>query len=178
MYVRAQCALVVGKDDMFLVFVMQLIITTFQSGHAQRMEGAFSLIPVLSLSMHIEGREHDPCSVWLGNSLKIWVFFRPRLFSLLPINHCFFADHQEMASDAMKKLRQVYIKEAIRDSQMAVNEGTKTDLLKCSKCGKRNCTYNQVNPATLRHPACTCVHTAYLCMCVSVVSVVQSKSLD
>ena len=51
---------------------------------------------------------------------------------------------QEMASEDMKKLRQEYTKEAIRDSQMAVTEGTKTDLLKCTKCGKRNCTYNQV----------------------------------
>ena len=49
-----------------------------------------------------------------------------------------------MASEDMKKLRQHYTKEAIRDSQMAVTEGTKTDLLKCSKCGKRNVTYNQV----------------------------------
>ena len=55
---------------------------------------------------------------------------------------------QEMASDDMKKLRQTYIKESIRDSQMAVNEGTKTDLLKCTKCGKRNCTYNQVRQKT------------------------------
>lgn len=45
----------------------------------------------------------------------------------------------------MKKLRQEYTKEAIRDSQMAVTQGTKSDLLKCSKCGKRNCSYNQVN---------------------------------
>lgn len=52
-----------------------------------------------------------------------------------------------MASEEMKKLRQEYTKEAIRDSQMAVTEGTKTDLIKCMKCGKRNCTYNQVSHA-------------------------------
>ena len=52
---------------------------------------------------------------------------------------------QEMASDDMKKLRQIYTNESIRDSQMAVSEGTKSDLLKCSKCGKRNCSYNQVH---------------------------------
>ena len=50
-----------------------------------------------------------------------------------------------MASDDMKKLRQIYTNESIRDSQMAVSEGTKSDLLKCSKCGKRNCSYNQVH---------------------------------
>lgn len=52
-----------------------------------------------------------------------------------------------MASEDMKKLRQEYTKEAIRDSQMAVTQGTKSDLLKCSKCGKRNCSYNQVSIA-------------------------------
>ncbi len=49
-----------------------------------------------------------------------------------------------MASEEMKKLRTNYTKEAIRESQMAITEGTRTDLLKCGKCGKRNCTYNQV----------------------------------
>ena len=44
---------------------------------------------------------------------------------------------QEMASDAMKQLR----KKAIRDSQMALQGGTETDLLKCKN---RKCTYTQV----------------------------------
>jgi len=51
---------------------------------------------------------------------------------------------QEMASDEMKKIRQKFNKEAINDAQLAVSGGTATDLLKCGKCGKRNCTYNQV----------------------------------
>ena len=49
-----------------------------------------------------------------------------------------------MASDSMKKLRQKITKEAIRDAQVAASVGTKTSLLKCSKCKKRNCTYTQV----------------------------------
>ena len=49
-----------------------------------------------------------------------------------------------MASDAMKKLRQQFTKEAIRDAQVSTSVGTKTSLLKCSKCKKRNCTYTQV----------------------------------
>ena len=52
---------------------------------------------------------------------------------------------QEMASDHMKELRAKLTKEAINDHQMAVTGGTTTDLLKCGKCGKRNCTYNQVS---------------------------------
>ena len=55
-----------------------------------------------------------------------------------------FALPQEMASDAMKKLRQQFTKDAIRDAQMSTEGGTKTDLLKCAKCKKRNCTYTQV----------------------------------
>lgn len=49
-----------------------------------------------------------------------------------------------MASEEMKQLRQQFTKEAINDHQMAMTSGTKTDLLKCGKCKKSNCTYNQV----------------------------------
>ena len=49
-----------------------------------------------------------------------------------------------MASDEMKKLRKDFTQETIRESQMAVQSGTKTDLLKCGKCKQNNCSYNQV----------------------------------
>ena len=50
-----------------------------------------------------------------------------------------------MASDTMKKLRQQFTKDAIRDAQMSTSGGgTQTDLLKCAKCKKRNYTYTQV----------------------------------
>lgn len=54
-----------------------------------------------------------------------------------------------MASDEMKQLRNKFIKESIDDAQLATVQGTKTDLLKCGKCKKRNCTYNQVSMALL-----------------------------
>ena len=50
-----------------------------------------------------------------------------------------------MASDDMKKLRKEYTKEGIRESQMSISGGTKTDMLKCGRCKKTNCTYNQVS---------------------------------
>ena len=50
-----------------------------------------------------------------------------------------------MASEEMKNIRQKFTKESINDAQLATVQGTQTDLLKCGKCGKRNCTYNQVN---------------------------------
>lgn len=50
-----------------------------------------------------------------------------------------------MASDAMKKLRKEYTKEGIRDSQMAIVGGSKSGVLKCGRCKKNNCSYNQVN---------------------------------
>ena len=49
-----------------------------------------------------------------------------------------------MASDDIKQQRQKFVKEGIDGSRLASVEGTKTDLLKCGKCGKRNCTYNQI----------------------------------
>lgn len=49
----------------------------------------------------------------------------------------------------MKKLRQQITKEAIREAQVAVSTGTKSSLLKCMKCKKRNCTYTQVRGTVL-----------------------------
>ena len=39
--------------------------------------------------------------------------------------------------------------EAIREHQMAKTGGTTTDLFQCSKCKKKNCTYNQVRERRL-----------------------------
>ncbi|GBM65536.1 Transcription elongation factor A protein 2 [Araneus ventricosus] len=64
----------------------------------------------------------------------------------------------EMASEEMKGLRQKFTKEAINDHQMAVTGGTKTDLLKCGKCKKSNCTYNQVQTRSADEPMTTFVY--------------------
>lgn len=61
----------------------------------------------------------------------------------------------EMASDEMKELRQRFTKESINDHQMAVTGGTKTDLLKCGKCKRNNCTYNQVQTRSADEPMTT-----------------------
>lgn len=50
---------------------------------------------------------------------------------------------QEMASDELRELRNAMTQEAIREHQMAKTGGTTTDLFQCSKCRKKNCTYNQ-----------------------------------
>lgn len=64
---------------------------------------------------------------------------------------------EEMASDEMKKLREKFVKEAINDAQLATVQGTKTDLLKCGKCKKRNCTYNQLQTRSSDEPMTTFV---------------------
>lgn len=64
---------------------------------------------------------------------------------------------EEMASDDMKKLRDQLKKEAINDAQLATVQGTKTDLLKCGKCKKRNCTYNQIQTRSADEPMTTFV---------------------
>ncbi|KAK7476059.1 hypothetical protein BaRGS_00032686 [Batillaria attramentaria] len=63
----------------------------------------------------------------------------------------------EMASDEMKQLRAKLTKEAINDHQMAKTGGTATDLFKCGKCGKHNCTYNQVQTRSADEPMTTFV---------------------
>jgi transcription elongation factor S-II len=64
---------------------------------------------------------------------------------------------EEMASDEMKALRQKFVKQGIDDAQLTTNQGTKTDLLKCGKCKKRNCTYNQVQTRSADEPMTTFV---------------------
>lgn len=64
---------------------------------------------------------------------------------------------EEMASDEMKQIRDKFQKEAINDAQLATVQGTKTDLLKCGKCKKRNCTYNQVQTRSADEPMTTFV---------------------
>ena len=53
--------------------------------------------------------------------------------------------------------RQAYVKEGIDASQLASVQGTKTDLLKCGKCNKRNCTYNQIQTRSADEPMTTFV---------------------
>lgn len=64
---------------------------------------------------------------------------------------------EEMASDEMKNLRERFVKEAINDAQLATVQGTKTDLLKCGKCKRRNCTYNQLQTRSADEPMTTFV---------------------
>jgi len=62
---------------------------------------------------------------------------------------------EEMANEDLKALRKKFTKEAIDDHQMAKSEGTKTDLLKCNKCRKRNVTYNQMQTRSADEPMTT-----------------------
>lgn len=64
---------------------------------------------------------------------------------------------EEMANDEVKQLREKFKKEAINDAQLATVQGTKTDLLKCGKCKKRNCTYNQIQTRSADEPMTTFV---------------------
>jgi len=64
---------------------------------------------------------------------------------------------EEMASAEVKNQRQAFIKEGIDASRLAIREGTKTDLLKCGKCHKKNCTYNQLQTRSADEPMTTFV---------------------
>lgn len=79
------------------------------------------------------------------------------LSGLIPPDRIAKMTAEEMASDSMKTLRAKYTKEAINDHQMAKTGGTTTDLFKCGKCGKSNCTYNQVQTRSADEPMTTFV---------------------
>ncbi|CAD5211211.1 unnamed protein product [Bursaphelenchus xylophilus] len=64
---------------------------------------------------------------------------------------------EEMASDEMKKQRESFHKEAINEHQMAVQEGTPSDMFRCGRCGKNNCTYNQMQTRSADEPMTTFV---------------------
>ncbi|KAI6202693.1 hypothetical protein M3Y94_00470300 [Aphelenchoides besseyi] len=64
---------------------------------------------------------------------------------------------QEMASDEMKKQREEFTKESILEHQMAVQEGTPSDMFRCGRCGKNNCTYNQMQTRSADEPMTTFV---------------------
>lgn len=64
---------------------------------------------------------------------------------------------EQMSSDDKKAQRAADEKEAMNNAQLAHVEGTKTDLLKCGKCKKRNCTYNQLQTRSADEPMTTFV---------------------
>uniref|UniRef100_A0A1I7YHP2 Transcription elongation factor n=1 Tax=Steinernema glaseri TaxID=37863 RepID=A0A1I7YHP2_9BILA len=65
---------------------------------------------------------------------------------------------EEMASAEMKEQREKFTKQAISEHQMAVNEGTPSDMFKCGKCGKKNCTYSQMQTRSADEPMTTFVY--------------------
>jgi len=68
---------------------------------------------------------------------------------------------QEMASDRMKRLRELFHKQSICESTLPEVFGTQSDLLKCPECRKDNCTYNQVQIERADEPMTT------FCLCIS-----------
>lgn len=64
---------------------------------------------------------------------------------------------KEMASDELKKEIEKYIKESIDDHRLAVNLGSRSDFYKCSRCGKRDTTYNQAQTRSADEPMTTFV---------------------
>ncbi|XP_031521159.1 transcription elongation factor A protein 3 isoform X1 [Papio anubis] len=82
------------------------------------------------------------CSVWTETHCGWWP----------GVTSC-----REMASDELRELRNAMTQEAIREHQMAKTGGTTTDLFQCSKCKKKNCTYNQVQTRSADEPMTTFV---------------------
>ncbi|CAJ0963225.1 unnamed protein product, partial [Mesorhabditis belari] len=64
---------------------------------------------------------------------------------------------EEMASEEIRKEREKFTQEAIRDAQVSVQQGTPSDMFKCGKCKKNNCTYNQLQTRSADEPMTTFV---------------------
>lgn len=79
------------------------------------------------------------------------------LCGVIPAEKLAVMTSEMMASDEVKKQREAFVKEGIDAAQLATVQGTKTDLLKCGKCGKKNCTYNQIQTRSADEPMTTFV---------------------
>lgn len=90
----------------------------------------------------------DPKNPSLRNNFLSGALQPTRLAKMTP---------DEMASDEMKEMREKFVKEAINDAQLATVQGTKTEMLKCGKCKKKNCTYNQLQTRSADEPMTTFV---------------------
>ncbi|CAF0879750.1 unnamed protein product [Rotaria sp. Silwood1] len=59
---------------------------------------------------------------------------------------------EEMASDALKQERSKLTDLAINECQLAVDEGTGTDLIQCKKCKQNNCAYTEAQTRSADEP--------------------------
>ncbi|CAI4233370.1 unnamed protein product [Auanema sp. JU1783] len=64
---------------------------------------------------------------------------------------------EEMASDEIRQQREKFNHEAINEYQMATQQGTPSDMFKCGKCKKNNCTYTQLQTRSSDEPMTTFV---------------------
>ncbi|CAI5440645.1 unnamed protein product [Caenorhabditis angaria] len=64
---------------------------------------------------------------------------------------------EEMASPEIRDMRDKFTKESILEHQMSVQTGTPSDMFKCGKCGKKNCTYTQLQTRSSDEPMTTFV---------------------
>lgn len=64
---------------------------------------------------------------------------------------------EEMASPEIRDMREKFTQESIRDHQMSMQTGTPSDMFKCGKCQKKNCTYTQLQTRSSDEPMTTFV---------------------
>lgn len=68
---------------------------------------------------------------------------------------------QDMASDRLKKLRERFTKESMKENILPEVYGTTSDLLRCPECKQNTCTYNQVQIERADEPMTT------FCLCIT-----------
>ncbi|CAF1092590.1 unnamed protein product [Adineta steineri] len=59
---------------------------------------------------------------------------------------------EEMASDALKEERTKLHESAINEHQLAMDEGTGTDLIQCNRCKQNNCAYTEAQTRSADEP--------------------------
>ena len=88
------------------------------------------------------------------SSFHVWPQFKGLhlTLNLIIAAYYFLSPYQQL-----KMMRMAAAKEGMDAAQLAIKEGTKTDLLKCGKCKKNNCTYHQMQTRSADEPMTTFV---------------------
>lgn len=64
----------------------------------------------------------------------------------------------DMASDELKAKNEKFKKENLLEHQVAVNQGTETEMFQCGKCKQKKCTYTQLQTRSSDEPMTTFVY--------------------
>ncbi|CAB3405308.1 unnamed protein product [Caenorhabditis bovis] len=153
------------EGDELRLKTAQLLLSALRSGEMPQ-----GTLDPEELAVQIEDKLY---SVHRGTNQKYSVAVRSRVYNLRDKKNLALRENvltgvvkpekfavmtaEEMASPEIREMRDKFTKEAILEHQVSVQQGTPSDMFKCGKCGKKNCTYTQLQTRSSDEPMTTFV---------------------